>query len=165
MGSPSASSQSGGNGAQSPASAILPCQKCWIEVELLDEDSQPVAGEAYWIKLPDGNVREGKLDKNGLAKVENIPCGECIVRFPRCDYEAVRFTGESPAGKTGWIELKMLDETGRALAGEAWTMVLADGTSQSGKLDDKGFIRVQSIPQGVVSVTFPDLEGSDVSEE
>ena len=172
MGSPANSAQSGGGSAQSPSqngqgpgAVVLSCQKCWVEVELLDDDSKPVAGEAWWIKLPDGNVREGKLDANGRVKLEGIPCGECIVRFPRCDYEAVRWTGEYPPGKTEWIELKVVDDYGRALGGESWTMVLSDGTTQSGKLDENGFIRVQGIPKGEVRVTFPNLEGSDIAQE
>lgn len=60
----------------------------WIEIELLDEDDQPVPGERYEIELADGRVVRGTLDPEGFARVEGIEPGECTVTFPRLDKEA-----------------------------------------------------------------------------
>ena len=57
----------------------------WIEIELLDENEQPVADEPFWIKLPDGNVQEGTLDENGYARLEGVESGTCVVKFPNID--------------------------------------------------------------------------------
>lgn len=65
-----------------------PVETSWIEIELVDEADQPVAGERYELKLPDGKIRRGTLDANGLARVEGIPPGQCEVCFPNLDAAA-----------------------------------------------------------------------------
>jgi type VI secretion system secreted protein VgrG len=58
----------------------------WIEIELLDEEGQPIAGEPYRITLPDGTtVADGTLDEKGRARVDNIDPGTCKVTFPDLD--------------------------------------------------------------------------------
>jgi len=57
----------------------------WVEIELLDEAGEPVAGEAYRITLPDGSVREGVLDASGRARVEGFEPGPSQVTFPHID--------------------------------------------------------------------------------
>jgi type VI secretion system secreted protein VgrG len=60
----------------------------WIEIELVDESDRPMPGERYELKLPNGKIRKGTLDANGVARVENIPPGACEVCFPNLDAEA-----------------------------------------------------------------------------
>ncbi|MBN2563417.1 MAG: type VI secretion system tip protein VgrG [Phycisphaerae bacterium] len=62
----------------------------WIEIELVDESSQPVVGERYQITAPDGEtVKEGSLDKLGQAHVTlPEPQGTCQISFPNLDQEA-----------------------------------------------------------------------------
>jgi len=60
----------------------------WIEIELKDEEDQPVAGEKYEITLPDDTVARGTLDPNGFARVEGIESGTCKVTFPELDQSA-----------------------------------------------------------------------------
>ncbi len=55
--------------------------KDWIELQLNDEDGKPIGGAEYEVKLPNGQVRNGKLDQNGTARVENIPPGQVKVFF------------------------------------------------------------------------------------
>jgi len=58
----------------------------WIEIKLVDEDGEPVPGEAYQVTLPDGStVAEGTLDENGKARVEGFEPGQCKVTFPNLD--------------------------------------------------------------------------------
>ena len=76
-----------------PASPVAgepaePVETTWIEIELIDEADQPVAGERYELKLPDGKIRKGTLDANGLAHVEGLPPGECQICFPDLDSAA-----------------------------------------------------------------------------
>jgi len=60
----------------------------WIEIELVGEDDQGIAGERYRITLPDGSVAEGTLDEKGRARVEGGEKGTCQVTFPDLDTEA-----------------------------------------------------------------------------
>jgi type VI secretion system secreted protein VgrG len=59
----------------------------WIEIELVDEEEQPVAGEKYEITLPDGRVAKGTLDQHGFARIDGIDPGTCKVTFPNLDKE------------------------------------------------------------------------------
>jgi hypothetical protein len=64
--------------------------KDWIEIELLDEDTEePIAQEEYIVILPDGKEIKGKLDGEGFAKLHDIPPGKFKVIFP--NLEAVNF--------------------------------------------------------------------------
>jgi hypothetical protein len=60
----------------------------WIEIQLIGEDNQPIPGERYRIELTDGSVREGRLNEEGLARVDGIDPGQCQVTFPALDEEA-----------------------------------------------------------------------------
>ena len=60
----------------------------WIEIELVDEEDEPVPSEKYEIKLPDGSVAKGTLDGDGLARIEGIEPGTCEITFPNLDKEA-----------------------------------------------------------------------------
>lgn len=75
-------------GGESPLVAEL----TWIEIELVDEDDNPVAGERYVIEPSDGSApRQGRLDSRGFAFVDGIPAGKCIVTFPDHDESAWSF--------------------------------------------------------------------------
>lgn len=63
-------------------------KKHWIEIELKDDDGNPVPGERYRVTLPDGStLAEGTLDGKGFAKVTNIDPGNCKITFPELDGE------------------------------------------------------------------------------
>jgi len=64
-------------------------EKHWIEIELVDEEGNPVPGEEYEIKMPDGEtVDSGTLDEKGKARVEGIDPGTCKITFPKLDKDA-----------------------------------------------------------------------------
>jgi type VI secretion system secreted protein VgrG len=64
-------------------------QTSWIEIELVDEEDNPVPGQAYRVTLPDGQtVAEGTLDHNGFARIEGIEPGTCQITFPNLDQDA-----------------------------------------------------------------------------
>ena len=64
-------------------------KKSWIEIELVDEDDKPIAGERYKVTLPDGKtVATGTTDSNGLARVSGIDPGNCKITFPNLDKDA-----------------------------------------------------------------------------
>ncbi len=54
----------------------------WIEIELVDEEGNPVSGEPYRVTLADGiTVADGTLDEKGFARVDHIDPGTCKVSF------------------------------------------------------------------------------------
>ena len=55
--------------------------KDYIELELADDEGNPQGNVKYKVYLPNGAIREGKLDGNGYAKVDNVPPGEVEVVF------------------------------------------------------------------------------------
>jgi hypothetical protein len=58
--------------------------------------------------------------------------------------------------KKHWIEIELLDDKKKPVAGERYRIVLADGTTAAeGTLDEKGFARVDGIDPGSCTVTFP----------
>lgn len=88
--SPAARNKSAASDAPShdPNSPDNQDKKHWIEIELLDADGKPVAGEAYRVTLPDGTtVADGTLDDKGRARVDNVDPGNCRVSFPNLDEE------------------------------------------------------------------------------
>ena len=83
------------NEATERATAVTPSQLTrqqpkeelhWIEIELFDDDDEPVADEPYRLELPDGSIRTGKLDADGRAYVGDIVVpGQCRISFPEID--------------------------------------------------------------------------------
>lgn len=63
-------------------------KKAWIEIEMVDEQDQPVAGMRYRITLPDDSVAEGTTDEKGIARVDGIEPGTCKITFPTLDKDA-----------------------------------------------------------------------------
>lgn len=56
--------------------------KDFVELNLNDSDGESIADARYRVFLSDGEVREGKLDGDGYAKIENVPPGKWGVEFP-----------------------------------------------------------------------------------
>jgi type VI secretion system secreted protein VgrG len=86
--SPIVTSPSAGSNAptHNPNSPENQDKKDWIEIQLNDQDGNPVPGEPYKITLADGTtVADGTLDDKGHARVDNIDPGTCQVTFPNLD--------------------------------------------------------------------------------
>jgi len=86
--------------------------KDWMEINLEDDDGTKLADQKYRVYLPNGEVREGKLDSDGYAKVEDIPPGRVEVEFPEIyddeedgetseDSTQEASGGQPPSGSTG----------------------------------------------------------------
>jgi len=59
----------------------------WIALHVVDdrEPKRPAAFLPYLVELPDGSIREGTLNKEGKARLESVPAGQCLVSFPTVD--------------------------------------------------------------------------------
>jgi hypothetical protein len=60
-------------------------EKHFIEINLTDEDGNPIAGEMYFVELPDGSSLSGSTDSSGRARVEGVDPGTAKVSFPNLD--------------------------------------------------------------------------------
>ena len=61
----------------------------FIEIALVGEDGSPVSSIKYKVKLPNDAVVQGFLNKDGKARIDNIPApGTCEVTFPELDTDA-----------------------------------------------------------------------------
>ena len=58
----------------------------------------------------------------------------------------------------GTIEISLVNGDGEPMAGEAWEIVLPDGSRRSGQLDENGQATATGIPSGSCGVTFPGLD-------
>lgn len=68
-----------------PPAVVSPDKTHWIEIVLHDKNGNPVAGQEYEIRLPDGTALTGTLDERGVARVEGIDPGNCRITFPSLD--------------------------------------------------------------------------------
>lgn len=57
----------------------------WIEIQLSDEDGNPVANQAYLITDAKGEQSSGTTDANGIAKVSSLGEGMCDIQFPELE--------------------------------------------------------------------------------
>jgi hypothetical protein len=65
----------------------------WFEIELVDKDNKPIAGELYRITFADGKPIEGRLDEKGVARLKDINPGSCQITFPNLDKGAWEMIG------------------------------------------------------------------------
>ncbi|UJR83921.1 hypothetical protein [Sandaracinus amylolyticus] len=78
----------GPRGPSEPAAVPEP-ELTWLDLELLDEEGEPIADARYEVTLPSGEVRSGTLGSNGRARVDTgTERGTAHVVFP--DLEAER---------------------------------------------------------------------------
>jgi cytoskeletal protein CcmA (bactofilin family) len=54
-----------------------------------------------------------------------------------------------------YIEFRLLDEDSKAIPQEQYEIMLPDGTTLNGKLDNNGFIRIDGIVRGRCKIKFP----------
>jgi hypothetical protein len=60
----------------------------WIEVQLIDEQGEPIAGVPFRIVLSDRTVRTGTTSATGVARFDGIPAGVCKLSFTHLDQDA-----------------------------------------------------------------------------
>ncbi len=53
----------------------------WLELLLLDDEDNVISFQPYQITFARGDIKKGKLDKNGFVHLDNIPDGKHIVEF------------------------------------------------------------------------------------
>jgi uncharacterized protein involved in type VI secretion and phage assembly len=79
-------------------------KQTYIEFQLLDVEEKPVANEDYRVVLPDGTVKTGKTDAQGVVRFDPVQdLGVGTIQFPnREDQEWIYIRTEHPgSGGTG----------------------------------------------------------------
>ena len=145
----------------------------WVEVQAFDAEGAPLEEEPYWIRLANGRIRKEKLDPKGYARLENVPVGECQIRFPRFyvhdfgeheEDETPRDEPKDPA--THRLDLELLDEEGVGVAGASYWVKLPDRDEPvTGKLDARGRAGLITREPGACEIRFPELYAHDVTLE
>lgn len=57
-----------------------------------------------------------------------------------------------------WIAIQLLGEDDSPIPNEKYAVLLPGGTVVTGTLDAEGLAKVENIPSGMCSVSFPDLD-------
>ncbi len=151
---------------------LIPSSTAEIAFQLLNEAGSPYAQEIYEIILPDGRTQTGQLDDQGQAYLENIPAGTCSLSFPNLDAEDWQLTPPTVPGtpeipdrpatdETSQIRFVLVDEDGIPVGRQDYQIILPDGRTQTGQLDDQGQAHLTDIAAGLCEVTFPNLDAED----
>lgn len=53
----------------------------FLEIEILDEQDQPVADRACTVELGDGSIVQGQTDAKGVLSIDPIPRGRCVFKL------------------------------------------------------------------------------------
>jgi hypothetical protein len=160
-------------GSQAPdaAEAITPSQLKklltkteWIEIEVVDERGVPYTGP-YRVELPDGAVREGKLDEKGMWADYDIEPGQCKLLLPEVVEDVKPGEGAPPSQveQTTWIAFKLVDDEGHPIVGRSYRVELSDGSERTGTTGD-GEIRIDPIAPGTCVLALT-VEGAALSGE
>lgn len=158
----------------------------FINVNLVDQDGEPVIGQTCEIELPDGTKRSTVTDFEGWARVRGFKQdGDAKITFPGVD--ELDFKGK-PAGEKviipvqgeaeeeseqvapeetltmgegpNFLELAFVDVDGKPLADVPFEVSSDDGKKVSGKTDANGLARVDGISPDKATVTL--LESNSV---
>ena len=65
---------------------------------------------------------------------------------------------EAPAEELAWIEIEVLNADGTPAVGTPYKIELPDGKILQGRVDPRGMIRREKVPEGTCKVWLPDVE-------
>jgi type VI secretion system secreted protein VgrG len=106
----------------------------------------------------------GAMAQSGAGSVTVTPANLASVKVAKKSAAASDAPTHDPDSeenkqKKHWIEIELVDEAGKPVAGEPYQVTLPDGTTVAdGTLDEKGRARVDNIDPGTCKVTFPNLD-------
>ena len=156
---------------QPGAGAIIGCpstDRHWVELQVVDTEGHPAANLVYWVRLPDGSEREGKLDKDGFTRLEGVADGHCAVRFENVDrqewHAPPRQTTKAQAEHTSWIEIELKDDQSQPVAGQSYHLTSDDGQVRRGNLNKQGFAKEVDLAAGNHTISFPKIDGRDLTQ-
>jgi len=129
---------------------------CVRRLEELGAPLGPTAGHSR------GPLLEGGLEHRLLADGFVAEPGESLPERPQPRGGGGAAAKPAPAQRPSpppklktWIEIQLVDASGRPRAGEPYVLLLSDGKTQEGTLDATGSVRVSGIDPGACRITFP----------
>ena len=87
--------------------------------------------------------------------------GAATVETPSVSTAPPRRSTPPPKKEKTWIEVRLVDSSGKPVAGAAYKLKLTDGRVEEGSLDGNGAVRVEDIDPGICQITFPELDAGD----
>ena len=104
-----------------------------------------------------------------LLDTKRLHAIECVLLRP--DTPLVRATASSDAPapvrqkpiedpKT-WVGIELVDDVGRAVAGQRYSVKVPEGVISEGILDAQGRARITNIDPGVCEISFPDIDARE----
>jgi len=143
------------------AGAAEPEAKAWLEVALVDDFGEPLAGQKVMIELPDGTMVEDALDAGGRLRREDIVAGAAklhLVEEPPADVVAAAVAAAAPPApeEKGVLDVTFTDDDGVPLAGLAVKVELPDGTVLDEKTDENGRLRRDDVAAGDAKLHLPE---------
>ena len=76
---------------------------------------------------------------------------------PASAQQAAALQKKTVTPQDGVVDIRLLDDAGKPIAGERYQVTLPDGTTMEGCVDDAGRARLEGLPRGNYKVTFPRL--------
>jgi len=123
----------------------------------------------YTITFPDLDADEWEV--TALTDTSATPVGDLPPSLGEGTQETqptpTQPTEAEPTGDTeeeaptGWAILELVDEQGTPVAGVGYVVILPDGTTRTGQLNQQGQARIEGIATGTYTITFPDLEANE----
>ncbi|MCP4703302.1 MAG: hypothetical protein GY865_01730 [candidate division Zixibacteria bacterium] len=74
--------------------------KDWLEIKMLDNNSQAICDVKYKVTLPDGQTRDGTIGSEGFAREDGIPPGRCLIEFENEDDDSNSDSSQSSQSST-----------------------------------------------------------------
>ena len=105
-----------------------------------------------------------------LLETRRLHAIECVMLRP--DTPLVRATASSDAPapvrrqapiddpKT-WVGIELVDDVGRAVAGQRYVVKVPEGVVNEGTLDAQGRARISGIDPGACEISFPDIDARE----
>jgi hypothetical protein len=82
-----------------------------------------------------------------------------IVKLIKTALAATAGQKTSKKQQKDWVEIVLTDDEGKPVPNAKYEIKLPDGSKKTGTLDGKGKAKIQNVPSGTCTVTFPDTQG------
>lgn len=120
--------------------------------------SSPASGSACSAVAPAAPADAEEADCADPGEMEEVKAEQRKQETGKYGSVPIKPYKQDPT-KTSWIEIKLVDEDDKPVAGAKYRITLANGeTLPDWTLDEKGFARVDGIDPGTCTITFPDLD-------
>lgn len=126
-----------------------PSQHCGGSGKLIEGSPNVLVGDSP----PGGSAAPGSVEwhaQSSSPAAQSSPPGKAPSAGAQAAESALKLT---------WLEVRLVDEAGEPVPNAQFEVVLPDGSKQQGTLDSAGHARLEGIPIGMCSVSFPELDG------